>query len=49
MIVGKQTHCKIIGNEVVIVKNGHRICGTGAALANTPIQVSSLRLIRFGN
>lgn len=23
---------------MVIVKNGHRICGSGAALANTPIQ-----------
>ncbi|KAB7506702.1 UNVERIFIED_CONTAM: hypothetical protein RMT77_010488 [Armadillidium vulgare] len=26
-----------IGHEVVIVKNGMRICGTGAALGNTPI------------
>lgn len=26
-----------IGHEVVIVKNGIRICGTGAALGNTPI------------
>jgi len=26
-----------MGNEVVIVKNGHRICGGGAALANVPI------------
>ncbi|KAK6962889.1 SPRY domain-containing protein 7 [Biomphalaria glabrata] len=26
-----------MGNDVVIVKNGHRICGTGAALANAPI------------
>lgn len=26
-----------MGNEVVIVKNGHRICGGGAALANAPI------------
>ena len=25
------------GNDVVIVKNGRRICGTGAALANAPI------------
>jgi hypothetical protein len=25
------------GDEVVIVKNGQRICGSGAALANTPI------------
>ncbi|GAB6018912.1 SPRY domain-containing protein 7 [Chamberlinius hualienensis] len=28
---------KNMGNEVVIVKNGHRICGGGAALANVPI------------
>lgn len=27
----------LIGHEVVIVKNGHRVCGTGAALANVPI------------
>ncbi|RWS15255.1 alpha-1:2-mannosyltransferase ALG9-like protein [Dinothrombium tinctorium] len=26
-----------MGNDVVIVKNGHRICGTGAALATAPI------------
>lgn len=26
-----------VGNDVVIVKNGKRICGTGAALANAPI------------
>ncbi|XP_025080111.1 SPRY domain-containing protein 7-like isoform X1 [Pomacea canaliculata] len=26
-----------VGNDVVIVKNGRRICGTGAALANAPI------------
>ncbi|CAG5127709.1 unnamed protein product [Candidula unifasciata] len=26
-----------MGNDVVIVKNGHRICGSGAALANAPI------------
>lgn len=26
-----------MGHEVVIVKNGHRLCGTGAALANVPI------------
>ncbi|CAL1533007.1 unnamed protein product [Lymnaea stagnalis] len=26
-----------MGNDVVIVKNGHRICGNGAALANAPI------------
>lgn len=25
------------GNDVVIVKNGRRICGTGAALSNAPI------------
>lgn len=25
------------GNDVVIVKNGRRICGTGGALANAPI------------
>ena len=25
------------GNDVVIIKNGHRICGTGVCLANTPI------------
>ena len=28
----------LVGYGVVIVKNGHRICGTGAALANAPIQ-----------
>ena len=26
-----------MGNDVVIVKNGHRICGSGAALATAPI------------
>ena len=26
-----------LGNDVVVVKNGHRICGTGAALATVPI------------
>ncbi|XP_041349427.1 SPRY domain-containing protein 7-like [Gigantopelta aegis] len=26
-----------MGNDVVIVKNGRRICGTGAALANAPL------------
>ncbi|KAL3851947.1 hypothetical protein ACJMK2_015637 [Sinanodonta woodiana] len=26
-----------MGNDVVIVKNGRRICGTGAALSNAPI------------
>ncbi|KAL5005452.1 hypothetical protein ScPMuIL_018908 [Solemya velum] len=26
-----------MGNDVVIVKNGKRICGTGAALSNAPI------------
>nr|CAG4648285.1 EOG090X0EPP [Moina brachiata]SVE93292.1 EOG090X0EPP [Moina brachiata] len=26
-----------IGQEVVLIKNGSRICGTGGALANTPI------------
>ncbi|KAK2175221.1 hypothetical protein NP493_743g03025 [Ridgeia piscesae] len=26
-----------MGSEVVVVKNGRRICGTGAALANVPI------------
>ena len=26
-----------LGNEVVIVKNGRRICGAGACLANAPI------------
>lgn len=25
------------GNDVVIVKNGRRICGSGGALANAPI------------
>lgn len=25
------------GHEVVIVKSGHRICGSGAALANAPL------------
>jgi hypothetical protein len=25
------------GQDVVIVKNGRRLCGTGGALANTPI------------
>lgn len=28
----------VLGYGVVIVKNGHRICGSGAALANAPIQ-----------
>lgn len=27
----------ISGNDVVIVKNGHRICGTGAAISTVPI------------
>jgi len=27
----------VTGYGVVIVKNGQRICGTGAALANAPI------------
>ena len=27
----------VAGSEVVVVKNGRRICGTGAALANVPI------------
>jgi len=27
----------VVGSEVVVVKNGRRICGTGAALANVPI------------
>ena len=27
----------LTGNDVVIVKNGRRICGTGAALSNAPI------------
>lgn len=27
----------IIGHEVVIVKSGRRICGSGAALANAPL------------
>ena len=27
----------MVGSEVVVVKNGRRICGTGAALANVPI------------
>jgi len=27
----------VAGYGVVIVKNGQRICGTGAALANAPI------------
>ncbi|XP_022286301.1 SPRY domain-containing protein 7-like [Crassostrea virginica] len=27
----------LMGNDVVIVKNGRRICGTGAALSNAPI------------
>ena len=26
-----------LGNDVVIVKNGHRICGNGGAIANAPI------------
>jgi uncharacterized membrane protein YadS len=26
-----------VGKDVVIVKNGRRICGSGAALANAPI------------
>lgn len=29
--------CHIIGNEVVIVKNGLRICGSGGALTNAPL------------
>jgi len=29
--------CFSAGYGVVIVKNGQRICGTGAALANAPI------------
>lgn len=31
------TFILLLGHEVVIVKNGHRVCGTGAALANVPI------------
>lgn len=35
------TFCKssiwLLGNEVVIVKSGKRICGSGAALANAAI------------
>ena len=27
----------VSGSEVVIVKNGKRICGTGAAFSNAPI------------
>lgn len=27
----------VLGNEVVIVKSGKRICGSGAALANAAI------------
>jgi hypothetical protein len=27
----------LLGKDVVIVKNGRRICGSGAALANAPI------------
>lgn len=27
----------LVGNEVVIVKSGKRICGSGAALANAAI------------
>lgn len=27
----------LAGSDVVVVKNGHRICGTGAALATVPI------------
>ncbi|CAL1289669.1 unnamed protein product [Larinioides sclopetarius] len=30
-------HNSYSGQEVVIVKNGHRVCGTGAALATVPI------------
>jgi hypothetical protein len=26
-----------VGTDVVIVKNGHRICGSGAALGNAPL------------
>ncbi len=28
---------EILGQDVVIVKNGRRLCGTGGALANVPI------------
>lgn len=28
---------KFLGSEVVVVKNGRRICGTGAAFSNAPI------------
>jgi len=31
------TYSLFVGNDVVIVKNGKRICGTGAALSNAPI------------
>jgi hypothetical protein len=42
MLPGKM-HCHLTalvlltGNDVVIVKNGRRICGTGGALSNAPI------------
>jgi len=34
IVVLDSNHC---GQEVVLLKNGMRICGTGGALANTPI------------
>lgn len=38
MVKCKNVHLfNISGNDVVIVKNGKRICGTGAALSNAPI------------
>jgi len=33
----RMPHIFVAGYGVVIVKNGQRICGTGAALANAPI------------
>ena len=31
------TFCFVSGQEAVVVKNGSRLCGTGAARASTPI------------
>ena len=37
MLISIAILAAFVGSEVVIVKNGRRICGTGAALANAPI------------
>ena len=38
-IIHIQVYCCIpsLGQEAVVVKNGSRLCGTGAARASTPI------------